>query len=178
MEIGKKLKYVRQSKGMTLEETSLITDVSIAMLGQIERGQSSPTVNTLWKIATGLKMPFSYFLQDNKTQYTIVDFKEDFISEENGMMRAYTIFPFDPVRNYEVFTIEFDAGCVHNSPPHNGGVEESVFVVKGKLDMLLDGKKVSLNEKQAIRFQSDIPHSYINSGEELCCVYNMIFYQN
>jgi transcriptional regulator with XRE-family HTH domain len=32
------------------------------MLGQIERNESSPTVATLWKIATGLNVPFSAFI--------------------------------------------------------------------------------------------------------------------
>ena len=56
--------------------------------------------------------------------YTIVDLLEqDAVYEENGKMRAYTIFAFDPIHSYETFYIEFDSGCQHNSERHNEGVE-------------------------------------------------------
>ena len=142
-DIGQKLKSVRQSRNMTLDDVAELTGVSKPMLGQIERGRSSPTVNTLWKIATGMKIPFSSFLQEQEAEYTVVDLQEhDMITEENGCMRAYTLFGFDPVRGFEVFYIEFDAGCRHYSDRHNDGVEEYIFVVKGKLDVTLNNRTI------------------------------------
>ena len=58
-----RLEALRQQRGwapvLRLAEE---TGVSKAMLGQIERNESSPTVATLWKIATGLNVPFSAFI--------------------------------------------------------------------------------------------------------------------
>lgn len=177
VDIGKRLKSVRRSRNMTLDAAAALTGVSKPMLGQIERGKSSPTVNTLWKISTGLKIPFSTFLQEPAEEYTIVDLqKQEPVLEENGAMRAYTLSGFDPVRCFEAFYIEFDAGCRHYSDEHNDGVEESVFVINGRLDMLVNHKLISLKEQQAIRFEANIPHAYLNPYEELCCVYNTIFY--
>ena len=106
--------------GITLDMLAEVTGVSKPMLGQIERGQSSPTVNTLWKIATGMKIPFSSFLQEKGAEYTIVDFRDkDMILEENGAMRVHTFFAYDPIRSYEIFRIEFDTGCRHYSDKHN-----------------------------------------------------------
>lgn len=176
--IGKHLKSIRQSRNMTLEDVASLTGVSKPMLGQIERGQSSPTVNTLWKISTGMKIPFSSFLQESESEYTIVNLQEqDIITEENGAMRAYTLFGFDPIRCFETFYIEFDAGCQHHSEQHNEGVEESIFVIKGRLELLLNHHTISLTEKQAIRFEANVPHAYLNPYEKLCCVYNTIFYK-
>ena len=53
------LKQLRQQRGWSLSRLAEATGVSKAMLGQIERNESSPTVATLWKIATGLNVPFS-----------------------------------------------------------------------------------------------------------------------
>ena len=47
------LKTQRQVRGWSLSKLAEETGVSKAMLGQIERNESSPTVSTLWKIATG-----------------------------------------------------------------------------------------------------------------------------
>lgn len=176
--IGQRLKSIRQGRNMTLDDAAVLTGVSKPMLGQIERGMSSPTVNTLWKIATGLKIPFSSFLQEDHTEYKIVDWnRQDMIPEENGAMRAYTLFAFDPTRSCEVFYIEFDSGCRHHSEKHNDGVEEYIFVIHGNLDLLLNETKISLNEKQAIRFDANIPHAYLNPYKNICSIYNTIFYR-
>ena len=53
-DIGPKLKKVRFDRGLTLDNVAEMTGVSKTMLGQIERGESSPTVATLWKLAGGL----------------------------------------------------------------------------------------------------------------------------
>lgn len=177
LNIGKQLKKIRQGRELSLDEAAVLTEVSKPMLGQIERGQSSPTITTLWKIATGLKVPLSLFLQEEKAQYSVVDLSEqNAVSAENGAMRANTLFPYDPIRNFEAFYIEFDAGCIHTSDRHNDNVEETVYVISGKLDMVISGEKVTLAEKQAIRFSANVTHSYQNNYNGLCCVYNTIFY--
>lgn len=56
------LKTLRQARGWSLTQAAEQTGVSKAMLGQIERQESSPTVATLWKIATGFNVPFSVFM--------------------------------------------------------------------------------------------------------------------
>ncbi len=59
--IGNKLKNIRNSRNLSLDDVAELTGVSKAMLGQIERGKSNPTVSTLWKISTGLRVSFSSF---------------------------------------------------------------------------------------------------------------------
>ena len=53
LRIGEKLKSIRMARTLSLDDTAALTGVSKPMLGQIERGQSVPTVTTLWKIAAG-----------------------------------------------------------------------------------------------------------------------------
>ncbi len=179
LKIGERLKEIRNTRQLTLDEVAGLTGVSKPMLGQIERGQSSPTINVLWKISTGLKIPLSFFCRQEETEYTVAGLGEkNMIMEENGEMRAYPLFPFDPVRNVEAFFIEFDAGVRHESLPHVAGVEEYVFMVHGTLKMAIGGDEVLLQEKQSIRFGADISHAYHNVSDEICAVYNVIFYPN
>lgn len=177
LKIGERLKEIRNTRHLTLDEAAELTGVSKPMLGQIERGQSSPTINVLWKISTGLKIPLSFFCRQPETEYTVAWLSEkEMITEEDGGMRAYPLFPFDPVRNVEVFYIEFDAGVQHDSVSHVEGVEEYIFLVQGALKMIIGGKEVVLQEKQSIRFLADVPHAYHNVSDEMCTVYNVIFY--
>lgn len=175
--IGERLREIRTTRDLTLEDTAKLTGVSKPMLGQIERGQSVPTIKTLWKIATGLKVPLSSFLEDKQTDYAVADAAQGTgIFEENGRMRAYPLFPYDPIRNVEIFYIEFDEGCRHLSEKHNDGVEEYILVLSGTLKIGLKDQEVTIGERQAIRFRADVPHSYSNAHEGMCAVYNMIFY--
>ena len=68
LKIGERLKEIRNTRNLTLDEAAKLTGVSKPMLGQIERGQSSPTINVLWKISTGLKIPLSFFCRQPETE--------------------------------------------------------------------------------------------------------------
>ena len=174
-----KTKWINDNVRKGLDDVAELTGVSKPMLGQIERGQSSPTINILWKISTGLKIPLSFFCKQEEAEYTVAGLGEkDVITEEEGGMRAYPLFSFDPVRNVEVFYIEFDAGVCHESFPHVTGVEEYVFLVHGTLKMVIGGKEVLLEEKQSIRFRADVSHAYHNVSDKVCTAYNVIFYPN
>lgn len=179
LQIGERLKEIRKTKQLTLEDAAKLTGVSKPMLGQIERGQSSPTIHILWKISTGLKIPLSFFCRQQEMEYFVAKPETNPpLTEENGGMRAYPLFPFDPIRNIEVFLIEFDAGIQHRSLPHMEGVEEYILLVQGTLKMEIGGKEVFLQEKESLRFRADIPHIYHNLSEKTCLVYNVICYPN
>ena len=175
--IGKRLRAIRTKLDLSLDSAAKMTGVSKPMLGQIERGQSAPTITTLWKIATGLKTPLSAFLQERQADYTVVRMRGKApVTEDGGRMRAYPVFPFDPIRGMELFYIEFDAGCRHPSDKHDDGVEEYVMVLSGKLQLEMGGKKVVVGKNEAVRFRADVPHGYNNPFRGKCSVYNMIFY--
>ena len=128
--VGERLREIRTKRNISLDDAAKLTGVSKPMLGQIERGRSIPTVTTLWKIATGLKTPLSAFLQERLPEYAVVRIDgEEPVAEDEGRMRAYPVFPYDPIRSMELFYIEFDAGCRHASEKHSEDVEEYLMVL-------------------------------------------------
>ena len=56
--IAYNLKRIRKSRNMSLDMLAEKTGVSKSMLGQIERGESNPTVETVSKIMEGIKISF------------------------------------------------------------------------------------------------------------------------
>ena len=179
LKIGEKLKSIRMARTLSLDDTAALTGVSKPMLGQIERGQSVPTVTTLWKIATGLKTPLSAFLEEPQTEYMLTGPDEaNVVLGDSGKMRAYPLFTYDPVRSVETFYIEFDPNCRHSSDKHDEGVEEHIFVLRGTLRLVLGNRFVEVSERQAIRFRADLPHAYQNVTGDKCEVHNTIFYSN
>ena len=175
--IGNKLKDIRNKRNLSLDEVTKLTGVSKAMLGQIERGQSNPTVSTLWKIATGLKVSFSVFIDENQDDLKVID-QNDIspIIEDNNRMRLYPIFPFDANKGFEVFTIELEPDCNHISTPHNDGVEEYIIVTEGQIEIKINEKKFTLQKGNSIRFMANNPHTYKNINQDRSIFQNIILY--
>jgi transcriptional regulator with XRE-family HTH domain len=64
MLVGTNLRQQRLRRGLSLDQLARASGVSRSMLGQIESGQSSPTIKTLWRIAVGLAVPLSALIPD------------------------------------------------------------------------------------------------------------------
>jgi Predicted transcriptional regulators len=167
--IGRNLKTLRKKRGCSLDAASEITGVSKAMLGQMERGESNPTVGTLWKIASGLKVSFSYFLEEreNRKDLSLVPGEEiSPIIEEDGKMLLYPLFFFDSRKGFEIFRIDMEPGCSHVSEPHNEGVEEYVIVTEGMMEMIIEEKTYRLAKGDSLRYHADKEHVYRNPSEK------------
>jgi transcriptional regulator with XRE-family HTH domain len=130
------LKALRQARGWSLDKAAEETGVSKAMLGQIERQESSPTIATLWKIASGFETSFSSFIEALHSEVSEPvhrSGKTQQLHPKDKKIRVLSLFPFDSSLNFEVFVIELLPGCEHLSPPHKQGVIEHIVVAEGGL---------------------------------------------
>lgn len=175
--IGQRLNKLRKEKNLNLEELSIKTGVSKAMLSQIENGKSNPTVSTLWKISTALKVSFSFFIEGEDEELIVIDEKN--ISpffENNNLMKLYPIFPFDSNKKFEILTVELEQGCNHVSQPHNLEVEEYIIVDEGILELHIENQIFILSKGQCIKFHANKIHTYKNSNCTKVRFHNIIFY--
>ncbi|KGO15066.1 helix-turn-helix domain-containing protein [Clostridium botulinum] len=174
--IGRNLNNIRKQKNMSLDKVAELTGVSKAMLAQIEKGRSNPTVSTLWKIATGLNVSFSYFMEEDSEIIHVCHNDIKYIVEDNSKMRVYPLFPYDNTRKFEMFTIELDSGCNHQSLPHNEGTEEYIVVTRGKMEVVIEDSIYKLSCGDAIRYFANKLHCYRNSTNETVCFQHIIYY--
>lgn len=92
--IAENLKRIRKENKWSLDTVSDMTGVSKSMLGQIERGESSPTISTLWKIATGLHISFTGLLEQSEKEAEIISKEEvNPLLSDGGHFRLYPFFP-------------------------------------------------------------------------------------
>jgi transcriptional regulator with XRE-family HTH domain len=173
------LKTLRRERGWSLDKTAEETGVSKAMLGQIEREESSPTIATLWKIASGFQTSFSSFIEDINADFNQTVYRSgqtQHIHPNDEKIRVMPLFPFDSDLKFEIFIIELLPGCEHMSPPHKHGVIEHVIVVDGKMEVLVNGVWQSLNKGEGLRFNADQAHGYRNTTAEIACFHDVIHY--
>ncbi|MDD3570215.1 MAG: XRE family transcriptional regulator [Lachnospiraceae bacterium] len=166
--IAVNLKQLRRAKGFTLDDVAEATGVSKSMLGQIERGECGPSVATLWKICTGLRIPFTSLMTEESRTVDIVDNKEtEPLTNEKDGFRLYPIFPAGLERQFEILYIEMDADTISSSSPHEKGTEEFVMVYEGVLEVCVGDKTYSVPEGHSIHYKADQPHSYANNGDNM-----------
>ncbi len=175
--LARNLQKIREGRSLSLDKLADLTGVSKSMLRQIEIGQSSPTIATIWKIANGLKIPFTAMLKEQTQEVVLQPFKQDLplVGDSPGY-RLYPLIAFDPERSFEVYFVEIDPGIALEAEPHQGNAEEKVFVVKGQIDITVDGQVYEVDHEHFISFRADCVHSYHNSGEEIAVAFMLISY--
>ena len=71
--LSSRLKQTRKSKGLSLDALAKLSGVSRSMLSQIERGESSPTVATLWNLSQALQVDLSGLLEGEGDEHSSIE---------------------------------------------------------------------------------------------------------
>ena len=165
--VGKKLRKLRKSFDLTIDELAKKANVSASLISQIERGKICPTVVKLWEILDSLDTSIGDFLSD-------AEFKNDIIVKENERKKIelsdsnalYELLTPDLQGEIEFLKITIEEGQKNknkNMVTHEG--EECGIVIKGKLKVILGDNEYILEEGDSIRFKSTTPHLFENIGE-------------
>lgn len=175
--ISENLRQIRRGKKLSLDSMAEMTGVSKSMLGQIERGESSPTVATLWKIATGLHISFTALLESRQAETQIIrrDEVAPLLSDE-GRFRLFPFFPYDDERRFEMLSIELEPNTRSESVPHEDGTEEFILVFEGALRLTVDGAEYVVEAGEGIRYFANKPHIYECYGTQRAKICMVIYY--
>ncbi len=164
--VGHNLRRLRVRRGLSLERLSRASGVSRAMLGQVELGQSTPTINVLWKIVRALNVPFSSVMSDGGGGPTVMRAKgARTLSSHDGAFVSRALFPLDGPRDVEFYELRLAPRAVERADPHPPGTKENLMVVEGSLGMVVGGVSHDLDAGDAIAFEADVPHEYWNRSD-------------
>jgi transcriptional regulator with XRE-family HTH domain len=176
--VGDNLRRLRVRRGLSLEALAQASGVSRSMLGQIELGQSTPTIKTLWRIAGALRLPFAALLSEGGRSGTRVlrlgDSKT--LTSQDGSFTSRALFPFDAERKVELYELRLAAGSVERAEAHAPGTVENLVVAEGALDMTIGEERHHLFPGDAIVFEADVPHVYENPGTVPTVMYLVMTY--
>lgn len=172
MELGKiiayNLKDLRTERNLTLGQLSRLSGISKAILSDMEKGGGNPTINTLWKIANGLHVPYTRLMEGIERETTIVRKSEPTVQTgETDHYRISCYFRSTPVRNFELFYAELDAHSSNTSIGHSKKAQEYIYMIQGELLLQTETGDHMLAEGDALTFDSSIGHTYVNQTNTL-----------
>lgn len=183
MELGKiiaiNLKALRTERNLTLGQLSKISGISKAMLSDIEKGDSNPTINTIWKIANGLNVPYTKLMDGVENEATVIRKSEPVMQTgESEHYRVYCYFGSSPVRNFELFYVELDPHSSNASIGHSEKAQEYIYIMQGELSLHTDTGDYDLQPGDSLVFDSSIGHTYANSQDTLLTFLVINYYPN
>jgi len=166
-EIAEKLKAFRLANRMTLKQLATKAGCTDAYLSQLERGRANPSIMILKKIASALQVKVVDFFLENDLMENDVVVKETErvnINFKRGDAKIQMLVRNIRDKRMQPFytTIEPKGGS-KGFYSHIG--EECGIVLKGQLEINLNGKSYRLKKNESFYFSSQEPHSWSNPGK-------------
>ena len=133
--VKENLKNIRHNRKLSLDKLAIRCGVSRAMLSQIEQGKSAPTISVLWKIASGLNVPFSDLIKDKVREGVQVLRYENtkVLFSNTKVFSTRALFPFSGHKKTEFYELILKPGGHEVADPHPAGTTENIVVVSGRL---------------------------------------------
>ena len=167
--VGPRVKTLREAMDLSLRDLAERSGVSAPMLSQVERGETSPTLQVAARIAAGLELRLSQLLRlDEDGIVTVVRREERRRGGADGH-RYEILTPPLPGQRAELSRHVLAPGAATGGPGdppiHEPGAREVAFVDTGDVVLDIDGERHPLAEGDCVTFDADLPHHFENPGE-------------
>ena len=167
--VGSKIKGIRESKGLSLEEVAERSGLSLDQITSIENDQNLPSLGPLIKIARALGVRLGTFMDDNDALGPVVCRAKEresksSISFSNGAADARKHMDYHPLaqqkagRHMEPFIIDINPEEEPNFQlsAHEG--EEFIYVMQGEVEIVYGKDTYNLKEGDSIFYDSIVKH--------------------
>jgi transcriptional regulator with XRE-family HTH domain len=170
--LGARVRALREAMDLSLRDLAERSGVSAPMLSQVERGETSPTLQVASRIAAGLELRLSQLLRlDEDGAVVIVRRGERRKGPGRGRGHSYEILsPPLPGQRAELSRHTLGAGSVTGGPGdppmHEPGSRETALVEAGTVVLHCDGGRHELRPGDCVTFDADLPHHFENPGDD------------
>ncbi|CAD0186529.1 anaerobic benzoate catabolism transcriptional regulator [Ruegeria sp. THAF57] len=162
-----RLKEARRAKGLSLEAVANLSGVSRSMVSQIERGESSPTISTLWNLTRALQVDFAGLLEESDSADQIEVLRSAEVPSIDNMgqnCRIRILSPPEEAGGHEVYDIYFEQDGGLTSQPHARGAREQLTVLEGAVRITSGSATRDLKQGDTARYAADVAHSITAEG--------------
>ena len=168
-DLGIRLRAVRHRLGLSLQEVARRARLSIGMISQIERGQSSPSFRSLRLLSGALELPMEFFFTEKPPKQRGADDvvvrpegRRSLRLAKKGIVTEYIDPDTAGTMQMMLMTIDPGGGTGREFDQHVG--EEGGLVLAGQFELHLARKRLILNEGDSFRFPANTPHRVQNPG--------------
>ena len=163
MDIGAKIKQMRNQKSLTQEELADRCELTKGYISQLENNVNSPSIATLTDILSALGSNLSEFFREEPEEKVVFS-KEEFIEKDADGVLWNWLIPNAQKNMMEPVLVELSEGAETSGDiPHEG--EEFGYVLDGKIAIVLGNKYHICKKGEAFYYTANKPHSILNKGK-------------
>ncbi|HSM25244.1 MAG TPA: cupin domain-containing protein [Anaerolineaceae bacterium] len=169
LEVGTRLKELREARHISMRELARRSELSANALSMIERNLTSPSVSTLNKLASALEIPITAFFRTIPEKQKIVFLKateRNRVPFNKGLWEGLGGEYFQGRIEAFMLTLETGGSSGPHGMLHSG--HEFVFCLRGNLIYEVEDKKYYLEAGDSLIFSSQLLHRWQNTGPNVC----------
>ena len=160
LQIAYRVRAARLARGLTLAQVSARSGVSVGHLSRIENAERFPTVRVLMQLAQALGVSLSDMVGESASQSDV------YVSRASGRNAPReaekSLVPLSDPQSLvlQAFELQLEPGRKGEPTIHLG--EEWIYVVSGRVDVLLGSETTTLGPGDATQFPASIRHCLMN----------------
>lgn len=167
-QVGSRIRSLRISREMTVQQLADRAEVSRRLLTQIEHGQANPSLVAVTRIARSLGTDFTELLSDalpGEAAIEVVPAEDHLLVWTSPAgSTAHLLVSTPGVRAADLWSWVLVPGDSYGGMPDPQGSFELFHVVSGELTLTADDQVVSIAEGESARLRSDRVYRYVNEG--------------
>ncbi len=165
MDIGEKLRQLRQVRGLTQEEMADRCELTKGFISQVERNLASPSIATLTDMLECLGVTLADFFADKGSEKTVFAPQDMFVKEDPETLRGSItwLVPDAQKNDMEPILVELgEGGESYDLPPGEG--EEFGYILSGSVWLVLGEKRTRLRTGSSFCIHPRQTHRLVNAG--------------
>jgi transcriptional regulator with XRE-family HTH domain len=170
--IGANIRRTRKRRGLTLEQVSTASGMSISFISQVERSLISPSVNSLQKISRALGIQIGGFFEDQsqaRASRVVRAAQRPRLIYPNRSEEEFLLTPIKS-KYLQVLFYRLKPGATSGDTPYSHESDEEFgMVMRGRLEVTVDGEAYVLGPGDTITFDSHLPHTWRNPSRREEC---------
>lgn len=168
--IGARIRLLREEARLSLRGLADLCDLSFNAINRIERGENSPTVATLHKLAAALNVSIADFFIQSPSQMAIFTSAGSELSlDSEGVVIKSLASGFS---NQQLQVFRLDVGPFSTTLPtpvsHSG--EEFVFCLDGQITYHVGSLSFDLDKGDSLLFKATQPHAWENKTDRMVSI--------
>ncbi len=165
VDVGLRLRELREARSISMRGLATKSGLSANALSMIERGKTSPSVSTLYKLADALGIPITEFFGPQTEKVNAVMIKADErtrVPFSRGIWEGLGGEHFTGRMEPFILTLESGTSSGPHTMVHSG--HEFVYCLRGRLEYLVEKQVYNLEAGDSLLFAAQLNHRWRNPG--------------
>jgi transcriptional regulator with XRE-family HTH domain len=171
VDVGAKLKSIRQLRKISQRELAKRAGVTNSTISMIEKNSVSPSISSLKKVLNGIPISLVEFFSEEFTHeknQQVVYTQEELMDIGSGDVNMNLVGKSFPRRQMTFLIETYPSGSDTGTEMLQNDAEEGGYILEGKIELTVGSEVYILNAQDSYYFDNNKPHRFRNPFDQVC----------